>query len=293
MRDYGRVYSKFWSSDDIRELTEDGRLLALYLLTCAHGTLAGVCHLPLGYVAEDVQWTFERVAKGFDELLVKGFAKRCERTKWVWVCKYLTWNPPENPNQLKAARKIACNLPEKCGFRTEFQHAFKQHNAAGRIPEQKSLGTLAQPLPTQDQDQDQYQEQEQEQEGSQTPTRAGESGNGNPNLNGHGPPPEESATWRAIQAAYPRRSGSQRWADALTEYADQLRLGYTEVQMLEGTQRYAAYCKTEGIEGQVTVQAARTFFGANRGFLDPWEPGRRLSTAERWMREQEAKDAQH
>ncbi|MBB3213441.1 hypothetical protein FHW67_002733 [Herbaspirillum sp. Sphag1AN] len=33
MRDYGKVYTAFWSSEDIRDLSEDGRMLALYLMT--------------------------------------------------------------------------------------------------------------------------------------------------------------------------------------------------------------------------------------------------------------------
>lgn len=308
MRDYGRVYAKFWTSDDIRELSDDGRLLALYLLTSPHGNLAGVFYLPDGYAAEDMKWTPERVAKAFEELSRNPFARRCERTKWVWVCKYLTWNPPENPNQLKAARKIAANLPAKCSWRSEFQRSFASMMGDVAPPEQKSLGTLPQGSATQeqykdqDQDQEQYQEQKQEQDASRAPHPPSAEGNGRLNgangkhhANGHAAPPEsdEPRTFKLIKAMFPARSGSHRWADALDAYREQLKLGYTEQQMLEGVKRYAAYCKAENIEGQVSVQSARVFFGPNRGFLEPWESSKRMSAAERWMREQEAKDAQH
>src|SRR5690242_2355295 len=101
MRDYGRVHSTFWSSQTIASLSDDGKLLALYLLTCSHSTIAGVFRLPDGYIAEDLGWTAERVSEGLTELLAKGFANRCETTKWVWLVKHLKWNPPENPNQRK------------------------------------------------------------------------------------------------------------------------------------------------------------------------------------------------
>ena len=112
MRDYGKVHTSFWSSSTMRDLSEDGRMLALYLMTSPHNTIAGVFRLPDGYASEDLQWTSQRVIKGFTELLAKGFANRCETTKWVWVLKHLEWNEPENPNQKKSARKIASAIPD-------------------------------------------------------------------------------------------------------------------------------------------------------------------------------------
>ncbi len=120
MRDYGKVFSRIWESEDFRSMSEDGRALVLYLLTCQHGTIAGVFRVPDGYACEDLQWTAERVAAAFSETLAKGFANRCETTKWVWVFKFLEWNPPENPNQVKAARKVALSVPDGCGWKLDF-----------------------------------------------------------------------------------------------------------------------------------------------------------------------------
>jgi hypothetical protein len=120
VREYGRVHSAFWASTDIQALSDDGKLLALYLLSCSHGTIAGVCRLPDGYVSEDLKWAATRVAKGFVELFEKGFANRCERTKWVWVRKFLQWNPPENPNQWKAVWKAISQIPTQCSWLADF-----------------------------------------------------------------------------------------------------------------------------------------------------------------------------
>jgi len=124
VREYGKVFSQFWSSDDVRSMTEDARTLALYLLTCQHGTIAGVFPLPNGYICEDMKWKSERVSKGFQELSRKGWASRCEATNWVWIGKHFEWNAPENPNQWKAARKIVDRIPEKCVWRYEFLRLF-------------------------------------------------------------------------------------------------------------------------------------------------------------------------
>ncbi|KAF1042573.1 MAG: hypothetical protein GAK35_02620 [Herbaspirillum frisingense] len=120
MRDYGKVHTKFWSSNTIRSLSEDGRTLALYLLTCEHSTIAGVFRIPDGYVCEDIGWGIERVKQGFANLLEKGFANRCETSKWVWIHEHLKWNAPENPNQRKSARKIALTIPADTSWKPDF-----------------------------------------------------------------------------------------------------------------------------------------------------------------------------
>lgn len=104
----------------MRALSEDGRALAIYLLTCPHGTIAGVFRLPDGYVCDDIQWNAERVNGTLCELFDKGFATRCEDSKWVWVTKHLEWNPPENPNQIKAAAKMVLQVPDSCGWKVDF-----------------------------------------------------------------------------------------------------------------------------------------------------------------------------
>jgi hypothetical protein len=120
MRDYGKVHTSFWTSETTRSLSEDGRALALYLLTSPHSTIAGVFRLPDGYVCEDMQWAPERVAEGFRNLELKGFANRCETSKWVWIRKFIEWNPPENPNQRKGAIKAAMLAPKDCCWLPDF-----------------------------------------------------------------------------------------------------------------------------------------------------------------------------
>jgi hypothetical protein len=160
MRDYGKVYSRIWESADFRALSEDGRALALYLLTCQHGTIAGVFRVPDGYACEDLQWTSERVSEGFANLHAKGFATRCEASKWVWVRKFLEWNPPENPNQRKAAAKVALSVPDSCTWRLDFIQV--SGSSLGIEPPAKpnpSL-TVVKPFPNQEQEQEQKQEGE-------------------------------------------------------------------------------------------------------------------------------------
>lgn len=155
MRDYGKVYSTFWSSQTTHSLSDDGKLLALYLMTCSHSTISGVFRLPDGYVSEDIGWDQTRVAKGFNELLANGFANRCETTKWVWVVKHLEWNKPENPNQRKSAAKIAQSVPDQCAWKRAFMRDCADLLGLPATEKSNPSGTVTEPFLNQEQEQEQ------------------------------------------------------------------------------------------------------------------------------------------
>ena len=145
MRDYGRVYSAFWQSPEMRALPEDARTLALYLLTSPHGNLIGCFRLPDAYAAEDLQWPIERVAEGFAKLAEVAFVTRDEVTKWVFIAKYLKWNAFENPNVARAALKALDQvpaLPLKAALAVALLE-FGQHMTE---PLTKACETLSEPL---------------------------------------------------------------------------------------------------------------------------------------------------
>lgn len=138
--------------------------MAIYLLTCPHGTIAGVFRLPDGYACEDLQWTAERVQTTLSELFSNGFATRCEATKWVWITKHFEWNPPENPNQKKAAAKMAAQVPDSCVWKADFIGKCGVLMGLEVVAETNPSVTLPKPLLNQ------YQEQEQEQDKTAAPS---------------------------------------------------------------------------------------------------------------------------
>lgn len=119
MRDYGKVHTSFWSSDTLYGLSDDAKLLALYLLTCSHGNMAGVFRLPLAYAAEDMGWVAERLRNGFETLSDAGWLRRDEKTGWTWITKFSKWNKADNPNQQKAIDKQVDQVPDSVSFHAE------------------------------------------------------------------------------------------------------------------------------------------------------------------------------
>ena len=119
MREYGQVQTAFWTSPKVKSFSEDGRTLAIYLLTSPHSNGLGCFYLPFGYVVEDLKWKSERVSKGFTELFRKGFLSYCEDTCYVLIPHFLKWNPVVNENVAKARRKEFSLIPEKASIYNE------------------------------------------------------------------------------------------------------------------------------------------------------------------------------
>jgi len=141
MRDYGTIYSQFWTDAAMQSCSPAARLLACYLLTGPHTTQLGAFRLPIGYIVDDLGPWFlpvqQRLGNGsatvpeglpngsatvpelFGELFRNGFATYSEPEKWVHITKFLKWNPPQNPNQVAAVLKLFSAVPESCCFYTD------------------------------------------------------------------------------------------------------------------------------------------------------------------------------
>ena len=111
MRDYGKVYTRFWLKQNVLSWSDSAKLLGLYLLTCPHCNLLGCFRLPIGYVASDLNWDEQQVAKALSELEQDKFLIRCEESGWTLIRSFLKHNPIENPNQGKAAFRLLKDVP--------------------------------------------------------------------------------------------------------------------------------------------------------------------------------------
>lgn len=109
---YSKIDSLFWRDQKNRKLSDDGKLLFLYLLTCPHRSSIGLYYLPEQYVASDIKWTLEMVRKGFKELLQNGCVKYDRDNEIVFIKNFLRYNSFENSNQIRGAIKFLGTLPD-------------------------------------------------------------------------------------------------------------------------------------------------------------------------------------
>lgn len=121
-REYGRVHCAFWNNPDVRSGSDDARLLQLYLLTSPHSNMLGCYLCPPNYIADDLQWSTERVRETLSKLFDQRFAERFRDGRFIVIINFLKWNPIENPNIAMAALRLADQLP---WTDPAFRHVFK------------------------------------------------------------------------------------------------------------------------------------------------------------------------
>ena len=127
MREYGQVQVAFWSHPDTRQLSDTGRLLALYLMTGPHSNGLGCYYLPDGYIIADTGWDSETVSKGFVELFRNGFCERCETSFFVLIPNFLKWNPISNANVAKARESEFNRIPKSASVYSNLCSAVLDH----------------------------------------------------------------------------------------------------------------------------------------------------------------------
>jgi len=84
------------------------------------------------------------------------------------------------------------------------------------------------------------------------------------------PPDEAKRLIERLKQIYPKRDGSQRWAQAESAARARLKEGTSWQQIEDGAVRYARFCHSRGLVGTDKVQQCATFLGTNRGFAEEW-----------------------
>ena len=123
---YSKVFVKIWHSKDFRMLSEEGKMLFLYLLTSPHRNMGGFYYLPLPYLCFDVGLDEKRVIKAFEELTDKDMALYDYDTQVVLIKKWFCYNPIENENQAKGLNKQLAEIPKSKLFKP-FVNCVKEH----------------------------------------------------------------------------------------------------------------------------------------------------------------------
>lgn len=162
MRVYGVIQTRFWTHPEIQLISDQAKLLAIYLLSSSHTNMLGCFRIPVGYVAEDLKWTPEKVIQGFGELTGMRYLMRDDISEWVLICNFLKYHPIENPNQAKSIEAIFTKIPCKLFFIPELVSSLLTQDKHFRDAFRNRLETHREPLSNQDQKQEQNQDQDQD-----------------------------------------------------------------------------------------------------------------------------------
>ncbi len=272
MRDYGKVFTAFWTSEDARGFSDDGRMLALYLMTCQHGNMIGCFRLPNAYAADDLKWDSERVSKGFAELYQKGFAYRCERSSWVVIHRHMKWNKLENPNVGKAAGKLFDSVSPPNDVKALLVKALQEFGQFFPVEKLKAFDTLSIPFPNPIETVSKpvtitiAVTEAITEAVTETITKSALKNRGDEY------PHEFEYTW----SAYPSRPGSSK-KEAFKAWSARLKSGVAVDDIAAGVARYAKYVAALQTEPQYIKQPA-TFFGPDEHYKTDWTIPKQQST---------------
>ena len=102
----------WWGNAEILSLSDEAKLLNLYLFTGPHSNGLGCYRLPYGYVSSDTGKGIDTVSKAFSELEEKGISYHCPSTNFLVIPKFLKWNPISNSKVAIAREREFKNIPE-------------------------------------------------------------------------------------------------------------------------------------------------------------------------------------
>ena len=112
MRDYGKISTKIWNSKKFGKVSDDAKLLYLYLHTCTHVNSIGCFLLKEGYATADMKWENDRYKKAIDSLC-KAYLVSFDRDESiVRIINFFTFDPFTNPKHAQGSIKIALSLPD-------------------------------------------------------------------------------------------------------------------------------------------------------------------------------------
>lgn len=140
MARYRKVDSRIWNDQKFVDLSDDGQLLFLFLLTHPHQTALGAMRNTLAGLAQEKGWLPERLSEAFTEASSRGMVRHDPKASCIWLPNFLKYNRPESPNVVKAWGSAAdlvpeCLLKNQCihtakaflkGFKKAFNDAFEE-----------------------------------------------------------------------------------------------------------------------------------------------------------------------
>lgn len=130
MRKFGKIKTTFWTDKDIIGLPAESKTPAVYSLTSPHTNMIGCFRLPFEYAAADLNCTLEIVTANFRSLEQAGFCSYDPQSAWLFIPRFLEWNPLENFNQGKAAANLIAAVPRTVSFYPAFLKSVQEYASA-------------------------------------------------------------------------------------------------------------------------------------------------------------------
>jgi hypothetical protein len=112
MARYRKIDPRIWNDAKFRGLSDQAKLVFLFLLTHPNLTVLGAMRATIPGLAAELGWETKGFAKGFEEPLARGMVKADQEAAFIWIPNFLRYNSPDNPNVVKSWQSALDLLPE-------------------------------------------------------------------------------------------------------------------------------------------------------------------------------------
>ncbi len=109
---YKAIYVRVWNDEKFLSLSDDGKLLWFYILTCPHRHMSGIFLLDQSYVLADLRWKPRRLRAAWSELVAGGLILYDENSRVLFIPNTLKYDPLQNENQAKHVVRHLAALPK-------------------------------------------------------------------------------------------------------------------------------------------------------------------------------------
>lgn len=154
MAKYRKVSVQMWNDAKFRSLSDDGKLVFIFVLTHPHMTSVGGMRGTLAGLAAELGWQTERLSKAFSESSERGSIWYDDEACFIAFPNFVKHNQPESPNVVKAWEKAFSELPES---RLKSELYKRVEEEVKKLPPvfRKSFGSLSEVFSNQEQEQEQ------------------------------------------------------------------------------------------------------------------------------------------
>lgn len=111
MRTYGQVQCSWWGHHENKTLSNEAKILYLYILTGPHSNGLGCYRLPTGYIESDTGFSEDEIDSAYTALGDRDILYRCKLTDFVAIRNFLRWNTPVNKKVALAREREFMLIP--------------------------------------------------------------------------------------------------------------------------------------------------------------------------------------
>lgn len=154
MAKYRKIDPRIWNDAKFRELSDNGKLVFLFVLTHPYLTSLGCMRATLDGLAAELSWTPKAFREAFQEASTRGLLRADEAACFVSAPKFLRYNIPESPNVVRGWINAWDLIPE-CDAKSLLYKELKAFVEGFGEPFAKAFGeAFAKAMPNQEQEQE-------------------------------------------------------------------------------------------------------------------------------------------